>query len=60
MSSEQTSTKDNTARSCQHVNFWLELAWLGGNSKGKTLLIIEKFFTALHSPVLVLSIQSKP
>ena len=42
--------------------FWLELAWLGG--KGKTLLVIEIFFT-LHRyctvtlSVLVLSIQSK-
>ena len=43
--------------------FWLELAWLGAKCKDKTLPTIEFFFTFLwlhcHSPVLVLSIQSK-
>ena len=47
------------------IEFWLELAWLGAKCKGKTLLVIEIFFT-LHRYctatvwyVLVLSIQSK-
>ena len=30
-----------------NFEFWLELAWLGENCKGKTLLVIEIFFT-LH------------
>ena len=29
--------------------FWLELAWLGAKCKGKTLLVIEIFFTFFNT-----------
>ena len=29
--------------------FWLELAWLGAKCKGKTLLVIEMFFTFFNT-----------
>ena len=62
MSSEQyvywqTSTKDNSARSCQHLNFWLELALLWANSKGKTQLVVENFFTLHRIQILHCMIQ---
>jgi hypothetical protein len=42
------------------LELWLKLAWQGAKYKGKTLLIIEFFFTLhCHSPVLVLSIESE-
>ena len=46
------------ARSYQHLNFWLELAWIGAKCKGKTLLVIEIFFTFFNTAQL-LSIQRK-
>ena len=37
----------NTAQWLSNIEFWLELAWLGEKCTGKTLLVIEIFFT-LH------------
>ena len=39
---------DSTSQYCKLLStfeFWLELAWLGAKCKGKTLLVIEIFFT---------------
>ena len=38
----------NRLHKLSKLDFWLKLAWLGAKCKGKTLLIIEFFFT-LHS-----------
>ena len=49
--------------------FWLELAWLGAKFKGKTLLVIEFFFTlhrycsvfkAKHDPSFLSAFQNSP
>ena len=45
------------------VEIWLELAWLGAKCKGKTLLVIEIFFTffntALSQPSIVAQYPKK-
>jgi hypothetical protein len=39
--------KNIVSRKLSTFEFWLELAWLGAEHKGKTLLVIEILF-ALH------------
>ena len=39
--------------------FWLELAWLGANCKGKTLLVIEIFFTFFNTALSQSSIVAQ-
>ena len=39
--------------------FWLELAWLGAKCKGKTLLVIEIFFTFFNTALSQSSIIAK-
>ena len=44
------SRNQSTSQYCKQLStfeYWLELAWLGAKCKGKTLLVIEIFFT-LH------------
>ena len=39
--------------------FWLELAWLGAKCKGKTLLVIEIFFTFFNTALSQSSIVAQ-